>query len=139
MVPDLSDRQFAAVFVAGLVVAFGVGFVASGVNSPTGAVTEDGSTDTVSQDVVRQKVTSYVTALGGERADISVVGVSDSEYTGLYKVDIEVTAQGPDGQERTQESSLYVTKDGSSVFLRPPQDLDNPPEPQPQPQPQPPQ
>lgn len=130
MFEELSQQErygLVAAFAVAVAAAFGAGFMASGSATPTGQV----SADSVSPDVVRQKVSSFVDTVSQGRQNITVASVERSaNLTSFYEVTLQTEVSFMN-QTMTREVTTLVSDDGKYMFTSQPMDLDNPPEPQP--------
>lgn len=159
---DLSLREgrgVAAAFVVAVAVAFGLGYVSSGMTgTPSGAVTAELG-DAVSEDEISQQVQSVLDQqmaqqqqqfemIAAQSEDLSaedlsmeatVTDVSQSEFDSLYRVTVSIQGQVPGQQGALQqideEQVFYISNDGRYLFPEP-TDLEQPEQPQ---QPAPPQ
>lgn len=92
---------------------------------------EQKSKQAMSKDKIQDKVQNYVSVTSGERANASVTSIERSDkIESFYKVGVELTAQVLN-RTRTQETTVFVSRDGEYIMSGEPQDLDNPQPPQP--------
>lgn len=92
---------------------------------------EGNTQDVMSQEKVREKVQNYVSVTSGDRANASVTSVERSDkLESFYRVGVELTANVMN-QTQTQETTVFVSRDGEYIMSGQPQELDNPQPPQP--------
>lgn len=124
------DNQNPVFVVSLITILGGLAFFQAGVLF-SGNLDQGVESQTVmSQEKVSDKVKNYVSVTSGERANASVRSIERSDkIESFYRVDVELTAEVLN-QTRTQETSVFVSRDGAYIMSGEPKDLDNPQPPQ---------
>lgn len=82
-------------------------------------------------DTPEDRIENYLHAFTGGQSEINVTDITESEMGDLQRVNLTIIAEGPDGEEIKEDSSVYVTEDMEYIFTAEPEDLQNPTEPGP--------
>lgn len=148
MESDYSTQTVAAVFVAGLVVAFGAGYLVSG-SGMTGQMTAGESGEAVSEETIRERIQGMMDSqmerqrqqmqlmanqsenisMDDLEMDATVSSIESSDYGSLLEVTVTMSGTIParTGGLRSidQDQSMYISQDGRYVFQQP-TDLEQP-------------